>query len=456
MPADTARPHTPDRSHGTDARAVPTAAAPVVHDPALAHRTGEAVVRLRDAEGRPLARTEVVVEQTRHAFAFGNIGFDLVPLANGEAGAAPGNAFGGASGSLEQLADLWFELYNTATLPFYWAGFEPTRGAPDTDRLLAAARWFTERGATVKGHPLMWHTLAPDWLRELPTDEVEALQRERITREVSGFAGVIDTWDAINEVVIMPVFDNEEQQNAITRLCLQRGRIATIRLAFEQARAANPAATLLLNDFDLSTAYECLVEGVLAAGIQVDALGLQSHMHQGYWGEERTLATVDRFARFGLPIHLTETTLLSGDLMPPEIDDLNDYQPEHWPGTPDGEQRQAEEMVRHYRALVGHPAVEAVTYWGLTDDGAWLGAPVGLVRPDGTPKPSFHALKDLLKREWWVAPTTLRSDDEGRVRVRGMLGDYRVSSGGVATAFSLESPGAVTVELDHPSAGRPR
>ncbi|MGJ7440931.1 endo-1,4-beta-xylanase [Aquipuribacter sp. MA13-6] len=427
------------------------AAAPAATDPALAHRTADATLVLTGTDGLPLAHTDVVVEQTRHAFAFGNIGFDLVPLANGETGAAPGNAFGGATQSLDHLAELWFELYNTATLPFYWAGFEPRRGEPDTDRLLRAARWFADRGASVKGHPLMWHTLAPDWLRELPTDEVEAVQRARITREVSGFAGVVDTWDAINEVVIMPVFDNEEHQNAITRLCLERGRIATIRLAFEQARAADPGATLLLNDFDLSTAYECLIEGVLEAGIQVDALGLQSHMHQGYWGEERTLATVDRFARFGLPIHLTETTLLSGDLMPPEIEDLNDYQPEHWPGTAEGEQRQAEEMVRHYRALVSHPSVEAITYWGLTDDGAWLGAPVGLVRSDGTPKPSFHALRDLLKREWWVAPTTLRTDDAGRVRVRGLLGDYRVSGNGWSSTCALGASGPATIPVTQPA-----
>ena len=30
-------------------------------------------------------------------------------------------------------------------------------------------------------------------------------------------------------------------------------------------------------------------------------------MHQGYWGEEKTLDVLERFARFGLPIHFTET-----------------------------------------------------------------------------------------------------------------------------------------------------
>ena len=239
----------------------------------------------------------------------------------------------------------------------------------------------------------------------------------------------------------MPVFDKEE--NGITRLCRERGRIATVRMAFEEARAANPDATLLLNDFDMSTAYECLLEGVLAAGVQVDVLGLQSHMHQGYWGEEKTHAILERFSRYGLPIHMTETTLLSGDLMPPHVEDLNDWQVDHWPSTPEGEERQADELVRHYRTLASHAAVEAVTYWGITDDGAWLGAPAGLVRADGTPKPAFEALRDLVRRDWWLPPATTRTDAEGRVTVRAWAGDYRVTARGAGADVALDGTDAV-------------
>lgn len=416
--------------------------------PSMRHRTATATLTVRRADGAPLADAEVTVEQTRHAFAFGNIGFDLIGYANGETEADPDSPFGGAApASGARLAELWLELFNTATLPFYWAGFEPERGRPDTERLLRATRWFDERGVTVKGHPLAWHALAPDWLLDAPTDEVEEVLRARIRRDVSDFAGVIDVWDAINEVVIMPVFSNEERRNAITRLCWERGRIPTIRLAFEEARAANPSATLLLNDFNLSSAYECLIEGVLEAGIEVDAIGLQTHMHQGYWGEERTLEVLDRFARYGLPLHLTETTLLSGDLMPAHIVDLNDYQVPSWPTTPEGEERQASDISRHYRTLVAHPAVEAITYWGLTDEGSWLGAPVGLVRADGTTKPSFDALRGLVKGEWWLPPTTLRTDAEGRVEVSGFRGDYAVSGTGATAGFTLAADGAVEVTL---------
>ncbi len=401
-----------------------------------AHRIGDAVVTVLDADGRPLAGVDVVVRQTSHAFAFGNIGFDLIGLANGTP--AEGDA---------DLAALWLDLFNTATLPFYWGRFEPAPGEPHTAELLATARWFAGRGVRLKGHPLVWHTVQPRWLLDLPTDEVERRLRERVHREVGDFRGLVDTWDAINEAVIMPVFTAEE--NGVTPLALARGRIGMVRLAFDEARAANPSATLLINDFDLSSAYECLLEGLLEAGVRIDAIGLQTHMHQGYRGEEEVLAVADRFARYGLPLHFTETSLGSGHLMPPEIVDLNDYVVDSWPSTPDGEARQADELVRHYRSLVGHPAVEAITYWGITDAGAWLGAPTGLVRADGSRKPSYDALHALVRGEWWLAPTTLRTDADGRVGVRGFAGDYAVGTGGHETPFTIVA-GTSTVAVLRP------
>lgn len=390
-------------------------------DPGLGHRTAATVVEVRDVDGRPLADTDVVVEQVEHAFGFGCTGFELLPPDPSSPEGGPGDQ------DREGMAAQWLEVFNTATLPFYWAQFEPRQGEPQTERLRAGAQWFREHGVRLKGHPLAWHTLAPTWLRGRDLGEVERLLRERITREVSGFAGLVDTWDAINEVVIMPVFTAED--NAVTPLARRLGRIGMIRLAFETARAASPSVTLLLNDFDMSTAYDTLVEGVLEAGIQVDALGLQSHMHQGWWGEQEILAVLDRFSRYGLPLHLTETTLVSGELMPAHVEDLNDHvvEPGGWPSTPEGEARQAEELERHYRTVLSHPSVDSTTWWGLWDRGAWLHAPAGLVRADGSPKPAYDALRRLVKEEWWHSPTTVRTDPAGRLPLTGWLGRYAVS-----------------------------
>ncbi|NTV39570.1 MAG: 1,4-beta-xylanase, partial [Demequinaceae bacterium] len=235
-------------------------------DSRLAHRATSTAVTVFDAAGAPLAGREVTVEQTRHAFGFGNIGFDFVGFANGESDSDEGNVFGGAKPSRAvALEPLWFGLYNHVTLPFYWRGFETVEGEPDTERLMAAARFFAERGATIKGHPLVWHTLAPGWLMGKSDAEVESTIRARIRRDVTAFAGVIDLWDAINEAVILPVFTAEE--NAVTRLAQSKGQVEMVRMAFEEARAANPAGRFVLNDFDLSSDYEGLIERCLEAGI---------------------------------------------------------------------------------------------------------------------------------------------------------------------------------------------
>lgn len=402
--------------------------------PALpVHRAASAPLEVRRA-GRPLAEVEVRVTLQRHEFGFGNIGFELLDHANGHG--APGDA---------DLAQLWLDAFDLAILPFYWADFEPEEGRPRTRRLRRAAQWFAAHGARVKGHPLVWHTIAPDWLLGRPLPEVAERVAARVRREVGEFAGLIDTWDLVNEAVIAPVFDNGD--NAITPLAAERGGAGLIAFAAIEARAANPGVALHLNDFDLSSRYEDLVEEVLALGVPVAGIGLQTHMHQGYRGEERALEVADRFARFGIPLHFTETTLLSGDLMPPQIVDLNDYVREDWPSTPEGEARQADELERHYRSLFGHPAVVSITYWGLADRGAWLGAPAGLVRPDGTPKPGYFVLRDLIRREWWTPPQTLRTDAHGRVTVTGVRGDYLVECAGREARVTLTSDDGLVVDL---------
>jgi endo-1,4-beta-xylanase len=401
------------------------------------NRMAEAVLTVLQADGTPLANQELTVRQIRHKFLFGTAAFDLVPLANDE--------YSGAElEQAEQRNAQLTALFNAATLPFYWARFEPQRGQPLTEKLQNAARWCAQHGLLAKGHPLCWHTLTADWLLGMRPPEILQAQTARIQREITNFRGLVDMWDVINEAVIMPIFDKYD--NGLTRLCQAMGRIETVKAMFVAARLANPSAVLLINDFDVSPAYDILVEGCLAAGIQIDAIGIQSHMHQGYWGVEKTLQILDHFARFNLPIHFTETTLVSGRLMPPEIVDLNDYQVQKWPTTPAGEERQAQETILHYETLFAHPLVESITWWDMSD-GGWLNAPAGLLRQDGSAKPAYLELLKRIKGEWWTAPLRLATDQEGKARFGGFLGDYELACAGELRSFTLPSPNAVTVEV---------
>lgn len=427
------------------------------------HRSASATVTLTH-DGTPLAGQEVVVAQKTHKFLIGaNWGHrgnppaeeiqDNAALANAREilkgdrstiALANGELSGQAKAEAELQHERFIALCNQVTLPFYWAGYEPVRGKPDSERLMNAARWFKDQGCVVKGHPLCWHTLSADWLLPLSNGEILDAQLARIEREVSQFAGVIDAWDVINEAVIMPIY--AKYDNGITRICKELGRIELIRRLFETAQAANPNATLLINDFDVSPAYDILVEGCLAAGIQFDVIGIQSHMHQGYWGVEKTRKVLERFERFNLPIHFTENSFLSGHLVPPEYDDLQDYRDDDWQSTPEGEARQVEEVLTHYKTLLAHPLVEAITWWDITD-GAWLNAPSGLLRRDLSPKPAYEALLNLIKGEWWLSPTDMITDERGQVAFTGFLGDYELKLGAKMASFSLKDAGEASVSV---------
>ncbi|MEZ0536628.1 endo-1,4-beta-xylanase [Caldicellulosiruptoraceae bacterium PP1] len=392
------------------------------------HRTAEVKLCLFKEDKTPIKNKEIVIRQTKHKFLFGGGGYRAIPLANDELSSADKDLN-------EGILSKFLDIFNYATLPFYWGRFEPIKGKPDTKRLKKACEWLRSKGCLIKGHPLCWHTVCAPWLLEMSNKEILQAQLNRIRREVNNFADLIDFWDVINEVVIMPIFDKYD--NGMTRICKELGRVRLVREVFLAAKKANPDAILLINDFETSESYEILIEGCLEAGIPIDAIGIQSHMHQGYWGVEKTNRILERFSSFNLPIHFTENTIVSGHLMPPEIVDLNDYQVDEWPTTTEGEERQAKEVEMHYRTLFAHPLVESITWWDFTD-GAWLKAPSGLIRKDGTAKPAYEVLKKLIKDEWWTKPIKTSTDDEGCVVFLGFLGEYEVEIEGKKVQFTLD------------------
>lgn len=391
----------------------------------LSHRKANCRLLVTDSQGNPVKNTVVKVEQTNHEFLFGCGAFDSLPLTNPKEGTDM--AF------LEDRMNKWLALYNYGTIPFYWGGFEPVEGKPETISRMNAAKYLQDKGVVVKGHPLCWHTACVDWLMNYDNETILKKQLERINRDVTGFKGVIDKWDVINEVVIMPIFDRYD--NAITRICKDLGRVGIIKEVFSAAKAANPDAELLLNDFNTSTAYEILIDGCLSAGAPISTIGIQSHQHQGYWGQEKLEEVLARFEHFGLPVHFTENTLVSGPLVPPEIEDLNDYEYKDDDSTVELEERQANQTEEMYRILFAHPQVKAITGWDFTD-GAWLNAPSGVLRRDNSIKPVYERLMKMIKGEWWTE-CELKTDEGGFVIVDGFKGDYRIMVDEKSACFKL-------------------
>lgn len=386
-------------------------------------RLSKCVLHVTDKAGSPVKNAKININQTNHEFLFGAGAFDAIAL----------TTFKKGDPYFEDRMQKWTDLYNYGTMSFYWGGFEPKEGQPQTESRMLASKFLTEHGAKVKGHPLCWHTACADWLMEYDNKTILDKQLKRIDRDVSAFKGVINMWDVINEVVIMPVFDRYD--NAITRICKEYGQVNLVKEVFNAAKTANPDAVLLINDFNLSDKYAELISNCLDAGVPISAIGLQTHQHQGYMGLEKLDTILHRFEKFGLPMHFTENTLVSGHIMPPDIVDLNDYQIPEWPTTPEGEERQKNEMEEMYRHLFSHPLVEAITGWDFAD-GAWLGAPSGVIRKDNSVKPSYEMLKKLIHEEWHSA-LTLTTDENGNAEFTGFRGTYDCESAGKKASFTL-------------------
>ena len=399
----------------------------MVKNDKLEHRKAQCKLRIVDEQGNVVAGTRLAFRQTNHEFLFGCGAFDFVPYTN--------SADQEAVGFLKDRVDKWLALYNYGTLPFYLGRFEPEEGKPEKASRMNSAKFLREHNVNVKGHPLCWHTACANWLMKYDNKTILKKQLHRIERDVADFKGTIDIWDVINEVVIMPIFDKYD--NAITRVCKDIGRVGIIKETFAAAKAVNPDAQLLINDFNTSIAYEILIDGCLQAGVPISAIGIQSHQHQGYWGAEKLEQTLERYEHFGLPIHFTENTLVSGDLIPPEIEDLNDFQVTEWPTTPEGEERQMKQTEEMYRILFAHPKVEAITGWDFAD-GAWLNAPSGVIRKDNSVKPVYEKLMQMIKGEWWT-DYEICTDENGMAEVEGFKGDYVLEMPGKSCTMKLTS-----------------
>ena len=401
------------------------------------HRKASRMLRLTDRSGNPLNNAKLEYRLVNHEFLFGSGAFDSLPAtAHGSFGHIDfyQDRINPDQGFYQDRMEKWLKLFNYGTIPFYWGGFEPKEGEPLTQSRMSAAHFLKERNVRVKGHPLCWHSICADWLMEYDNATILRKQIDRIHREVSAFRGVIDMWDVINEVVIMPVYNRYD--NAITRVCKEYGQIPLVKTVFDAAKEANPDAVLLINDFNLSEKYRDLIADLLDAGVPISAIGLQTHQHQGYMGRERLEEVLERYSCFGLPLHFTENTLVSGDIMPKEIVDLNDYQVERWPSTPEGEERQRLEWKEIYQILFGHPLVAAVTGWDFAD-GAWLHAPSGVIREDNSIKPAYLELQRLIHKEW-TSSGVLHTDANGMAQLEGYRGEYVLSIEGEQAEFKLE------------------
>jgi endo-1,4-beta-xylanase len=276
-----------------------------------------------------------------------------------------------------------------------------------------------ERGLKVIGHCLVWHQQTPASVFEAKPGEradketLLARMKSHIETLVGRYKGRVHGWDVVNEAL------DEDGTLRKTRW-LEIVGPEFIAKAFEYAHAADPAAELYYNDYNLWKPAKRagairLVKELRAKGLRVDAVG-----EQGHWGiDEPAIADIDATlgelaAGTGAKVMLTE---LDVDVLPrdPEMfgadlskrakfkESTNIYAD----GLPaEQQQRLARRYADIFRVVLKHrQVVTRVTFWNVTDAESWLNnfpIPGRVNYPllwdrQGKPKPAFDAVVEVLR-----------------------------------------------------------
>lgn len=384
----------------------------------LKFRTRDVIVVLKDSSNKPFKKGKTVkIELVRHQFLFG----DGINYAAG---------FEGDSALQKKYRDRFIALFNYATVPFYWDLYEKKRGITRENTLRQLAQWCVDNKIRPKGHPLIWHQGIPSWAKPLSGEEFKAALEKRVKNIVTGFSGLIDTWDVFNESLIGRTMNN----NPLSKLVNEIGAVESIRMALVWARSANPSAFLLVNDFNTSTDYDDQILSLIKQRQAPDAMGIQAHFHKGAPPDSAIWSYLQRVKKLGIPIHVTELSINSGALMDANDNGWSAIRPD-WNTTNAGEQYQVKETLRLYRLLFSHPSVEAITWWEFKDPETF--APTGLLSKDMGPKPAYWALMKLIHDEWSTRETK-QTDFKGSVKFRGFFGHYQLSVDGKTAEFDVQ------------------
>ena len=295
-------------------------------------RKADAKIRIVDAQGQPLSGVNVSIEQTTHEFLFGCNIYMLDRYQSEAQNPAYKKRFA--------------ELFNYATVGFYWRSYEPQQGRPNYQYTDKVVDWCREHGIRMKGHPLLWGDRAgiPTWSKGLPSAEI---QRQRVRDIVGRYRGKIEFWEVVNE----PSHQAEPK----------------IDQAYRWAREADPQARLIINDYNVLAdgcpTFFKLLTAANQNGVPFDGIGIQAHEPRASrFPLDRVQKILEGYASLGKELNITEfTPTSSGQKM---IDSSRD-------GVWD-EANQADYAVKFYRVCFAHPAMRAITWWDLCDQGSWL------------------------------------------------------------------------------------
>lgn len=395
-----------------------------------ANRKGCAAIRFQDKDGKPVENARVKIRQKNHDFRIGANLFMLEEFNSAEQNAA--------------YRELFADVFNIATLPFYWRDLEPEPGKPrfaaDSPKLYRRPApdlcldYCEKYGIEPKAHCLNYASFAPEWATRDVAMEKRLLAK-RFRELAERYAMRIPSWEVTNETFwgaraleFFPFYHEPD----------------FVEWSFDTAKTYFPGNRLVINEahcriwndeyfYRTRSPYYMQIERAMQKGARIDSIGMQYHMFMRrekeiaetaqFYDPERIYEVLDTYATLGKPIQITELTIPA------------------YSYAPEDEELQAEILRNIYSMWFSHPAMEAIIYWNLVDGFAAF-APQGdmnagenyyhggLVRYDFTPKPSYRMMKELFGKTWRTNLDRTASGDT--LQFKGFYGAYEleIAAGG--------------------------
>lgn len=386
-------------------------------------RKGDIEVRVVGADGKPVPRVSVKLEQTRNEFLFGT----AIPFQRLVTDTPDNRIF------REKL----LELFNAASpendLKWpAWLGGGGFRGNYSREQAMAGLKWLREHDIPTRGHVLVWPgwNNLPDIIRDLrdtpQQDTIPQLVVDHIKDIGAATRDWVFEWDVLNEPYtnhdLMDLFDPEIMVDW-----------------FKTAREVMPDVGLYFNDFsnqDQTTDakhvqhFEDTTRFLLDHGAPVTGLGLQAHIGGQPNAPGNVLATLDRYwNEFKLPVRITEFDVRTSD-----------------------EELQADYTRDFFILAFSHPSVVGIQLWGFWEQSHWI--PIAaMYRDDWSEKPNAAVYKSLVLDKWRTRADAT-TDTDGSLKTRGFFGDYRVTVevGGesVEKTFTLTAGQPAMIEVEVP------
>ena len=269
-----------------------------------------------------------------------------------------------------------------------WEYTETSNGVFDYSQGDVVVDFAEANGQILRCHNLVWYNQLPSWVSSgsWTNATLAAVINAHIASEVGHYKGQCYAWDVVNEAI-------DDSGNYRTDVFYTVMGTSYIPLAFAAAAAADPAAKLYYNDYNIeyagvkATTAISLVNMVKAAGVRIDGVGLQGHFIVGETPDATDLTSqLNTFVALGVEVAFTEVDVRFTSLPP----------------TTAGLAQQAVDYSSVVQACLNVAKCVGITVWDFDDNYSWIPSTFSgqgdacLYWGNLTTKPAYSAIESLL------------------------------------------------------------